>query len=65
MSQPEGITNALLTVEASAAQLEGIGQSQDEEFHCLLCEIAQNLRLLAGGIVALSEAESECDSVVA
>jgi hypothetical protein len=65
MSQPEGITNALLTLEASAAHLQRIGQSQDEEFRRLLCEIAQNLRMLAVAVVALNEVGSEQYSVVA
>lgn len=65
MSYPEEITNALLVVEASAAHLERIAQSQDEEFRRLLCEIAQNLRLLAGVFLTLSEAEIECESIVA
>ncbi len=46
MADPNETTNALLAVEASAAHLVTISQSQDEEFRRLLCEIAQNLRLI-------------------
>jgi hypothetical protein len=65
MSNPKEITNALLTVEASAAHLERIGQSQDEELRRLLFEIAQNLRLLAGIIRKPNEIGIECGNVAA
>jgi hypothetical protein len=65
MSNPKEITNALLTVEASAAHLERIGQSQEEELRRLLFEIAQNLRLLAGIIRKPNEIGIECGNVAA
>jgi hypothetical protein len=65
MSSSEGITQALAIVEFSAAQLERIGYSHDQEFRRLLCELALNLRLIAGFLQAVSEASVFSDNAAA
>ncbi len=65
MADRDEITNALSIVESSAAHLEAIAQSQDEEFRRLLCELAQNCRLMSAILMPLSDLESAHGSLAA
>ncbi len=47
MSDPHDLVTAILVVEISAARLEKIASSKDDEFQNLLHQIAHNLRLAA------------------
>lgn len=62
MFRPEEIAGALSAVEESAAHLERLASSQDEEFRRLLNELAANIRLLADVCEAFGELHVEaCD----